>query len=183
MAAILENDRFLSFAVNWIKTPSRILMLGVSYIQINLQHLCLKRCIRDFMVGPGLQGSCGLLQKKHVFTKKYIVVSFLDKQYVGPALILISWVTLMNEIHRNGTAQGEHCVDCNKKSNLSNKRPSTCLTVKWKNAFTKPNDRFSQHLKTHFSEVWYPYLELLSVRLLSALLLIFTDIGQGGHLS
>ena len=69
-------------------------------------------------------------EKAHVFTKKYIVVSFLDKQYVGPALILISWVTLMNEIHRNGTAQGEQCVDCNKKSNLSNKRPSTCLTVK-----------------------------------------------------
>ena len=29
-------------------------MLEVSYTQINRQNLCLKRCIRDFMAGPGL---------------------------------------------------------------------------------------------------------------------------------
>ena len=36
MVAILENDRFLRFAVNWMKTASRILMLevGLSYTQI-----------------------------------------------------------------------------------------------------------------------------------------------------
>ena len=54
MAAILENGQFLSFAVNRIKTPSRILMLEVSCIQINRQNLCLKRCVRDFIAGPAL---------------------------------------------------------------------------------------------------------------------------------
>ena len=54
MAASLENGRFLIFAVNLIKSPSRLLMLGVSDIQINRQNLCLKRCLRDFTAGPGL---------------------------------------------------------------------------------------------------------------------------------
>ena len=59
MAAILENGRFLRFAVNWIKTPSKILMLEVSYTQIHRQNLCLKRCIQDFMAGPGLERMTG----------------------------------------------------------------------------------------------------------------------------
>ena len=50
----MENSRFLSFAVNLIKTPSRILMLEVSCIQITRQNHCLKICIRDLMAGPGL---------------------------------------------------------------------------------------------------------------------------------
>ena len=53
MAAILENGRFRSYAVNK-KTPSRLLMLEVSCIQINCQNVCPMKCIRDFMAGPGL---------------------------------------------------------------------------------------------------------------------------------
>ena len=65
------------------KTPSRMLMLEVSYIQINRQNLCLKRCIRDFMAGPGLLLHFSQFRRFYGLQLNYFSDSAVEATYRG----------------------------------------------------------------------------------------------------